>query len=101
MGAVGAIVVDSTVGTSAAKDRLFYMSGDLAETRQQRQQQQGKEEDRMELPMVFVYHQEGRALVDAMARRWRDSRRPLVAAIAKTHDNPSQQSRPASFVTQT
>ncbi|KAH9286040.1 ER degradation-enhancing alpha-mannosidase-like protein 3 [Echinococcus granulosus] len=80
MGARGVIVVDSTPGTSSAKDKLFYMSGDAPDGTPPR--------ELMQLPFVFVFHEEGRALVSAMGRRWKLKRKPVLAMIAKKNDIP-------------
>eukprot|EP00108_Taenia_solium_P011562 TsM_000301700 transcript=TsM_000301700 gene=TsM_000301700 len=84
MGARGVIVVDSTPGTSSARDKLFYMSGDAPDGTPPREM--------LQLPFVFVFHEEGRALVSAMERRWKLNREPVLAMIAKENDIPSMRS---------
>lgn len=88
MGARGVIVVDSTPGTSSARDKLFYMSGDAPDGTPPREM--------LQLPFVFVFHEEGRTLVSAMERRWKLRREPVLAMIAKQNDIPSM--RPLSAI---
>ncbi len=82
MGAVGAIVIDGTAGTSSSKDGLFHMSGDTAEG--------VPPKELIELPFVFLFHEEGKALLSAMTRRWRSEAKPAVALISKENDGPSK-----------
>ncbi|KAM7540265.1 hypothetical protein Aperf_G00000021965 [Anoplocephala perfoliata] len=80
MGARGVIIVDNNIGTTSAKDKLFYMSGDSPDGTAPK--------EFLQIPFVFIYHEEGRALVSAMIRRWKSDRKPAVAMIAKRGDNP-------------
>lgn len=83
MGAVGVIVVDVTPGTSASKDQFFHMSGE---------QPDGSPPPEIieSLPCVFLFYEEGAALVSAMARRWRHEASPALVAISKNDDSPRE-----------
>ncbi|VDD79990.1 unnamed protein product [Mesocestoides corti] len=80
MGARGVIVVDSTPGTSSTKNQLFYMSGDAPDGTPPKVS--------LELPFVFLYNEEGKALISNMVRRWTSKAEPAIAVIAKHNDSP-------------
>lgn len=74
--------MDNTPGTTSAKDKLFYMSGDSPDG--------SPPKEHLQLPFVFIYHEEGRALVSAMTRRWKSDEKPAFVMIAKSGDSPSR-----------
>ena len=54
-GAVGGIVVDNTEGSSSDTSQVFAMSGDGT--------------NNVNIPMVFLFHKEGKILHDAVDER--------------------------------
>lgn len=81
VGARGVIVIDNRPSSTSARDKLFYMSGDSPD---------GKPpEEHLQLPFVFLYHEEGQTLTNAMERRWMSEKKPVVVMIAKREDSPS------------
>lgn len=79
-GAAGGIIIDSTVGTSAAKYQLFSMSGDAPDDH--------SNGTLVNLPFVFLFNEEGETLRAAMAQRWRTSQQPAIGLISKEDDSP-------------
>ncbi|VDL40657.1 unnamed protein product [Hymenolepis diminuta] len=81
VGARGVIVIDNKPSSTSARDKFFYMSGDSPD---------GKPpEEHLQLPFVFLYHEEGQTLTNAMERRWMSEKKPVVVMIAKREDSPS------------
>ena len=81
MGGRGVIVVDNTLGSTSRNEKLFYMSGEAPDGTPPK--------ELLQLPFVFLYHEEGKALVAAMERQWKRQRTPALVMIAKTNDSPS------------
>ncbi|VDN99393.1 unnamed protein product [Rodentolepis nana] len=80
MGARGIIVIDNTAGSTSAREKLFHMSGDSPDGKPPK--------ERLQLPFVFLFHEEGRTLVSAMERRWMSEKKPVTVLIAKREDSP-------------
>ena len=74
-------MVDNTIGSSSRKEKLFYMSGEAPDGTPPK--------ELLQLPFVFVYHEEGKVLLTAMERQWNQKRSPAVALISKSNDSPS------------
>lgn len=76
------IIVDNNIGSTSARDKFFYMSGDTPDGIPPKEY--------LQLPYVFLFHEEASSLVAAMKRRWTSEKEPLVVMIAKREDNPSK-----------